>query len=87
MQEMMKMYGMSGMDASMFPADQTQILNSANNLVQYLLANPEGEHTEIICKQLYDLALLANRPLEPAQMTAFIARSNEIMSILTGKTE
>ena len=82
MQDMMKMYNMYGMDPDMFPADQTLILNSANVLVQYLLANPEGEYTELICKQLYDLAMLANRPLNPEEMTAFIARSNEIMTLL-----
>ena len=82
MQDMMKMYNMYGMDPNMFPADQTLILNSANVLVQYLLANPEGEYTELICRQLYDLAMLANRPLNPEEMTAFIARSNEIMALL-----
>jgi molecular chaperone HtpG len=82
MQDMMKMYNMYGMDPDMFPADQTLILNSANVLVQYLLANPEGEYTELICKQLYDLAMLANRPLNPEEMTAFFARSNEIMTLL-----
>nr|MCR5161875.1 molecular chaperone HtpG [Lachnospiraceae bacterium] len=82
MQDMMKMYNMYGMDPNMFPADQTLILNSANVLVQYILAHPEGEHTDLICRQLYDLAMLANRPLNPEEMTAFIARSNEIMALI-----
>ena len=33
-------------------------------------------------QRLYDLAMLANRPLNPEEMTAFIARSNEIMTLL-----
>jgi len=83
MQEMMKMYGMPGMDASMFGSDVTLILNANHPLVQYVLNNKEGEHTELFCKQLYDLALLGNKPLSPEEMTAFINRSNEIMMLLT----
>ena len=86
MQEMMEMYGMMGMDPSMFGAaaeSMTLILNANNNLVQYVLANPEGENTPLFCEQLFDLALLANKPLAPEQMSKFIARSNKIMSLLT----
>lgn len=83
MQEMMKMYGMAGMDPSMFGTDATLVLNANHPLVQYVLANKDGEHTTLFCKQLYDLALLGNKPLSPEEMTAFIARSNEIMMLLT----
>jgi len=83
MQEMMKMYGMSGMDASMFDAPQTLVLNANHELVKYLVEHSEGETTELICKQLYDLAMLSNKPLNPEEMTSFIARSNEIMMKLT----
>ena len=86
MQETMEMYGMIGMDPSMFGAaaeSMTLILNANNNLVQYVLANPEGENTPLFCEQLFDLALLANKPLAPEQMSKFIARSNKIMSLLT----
>ena len=86
MQEMMEMYGMMGMDPSMFGAaaeSMTLILNANNNLVQYVLANLEGENTPLFCEQLFDLALLANKPLAPEQMSKFIARSNKIMSLLT----
>ena len=81
MQEMMKMYGM-GMDPSMFGTDVTLVLNVNHPLVQYVLNNKEGEHTALFCKQLYDLALLGNKPLNPEEMTAFIQRSNEIMMLL-----
>ena len=57
-------------------------LNANNNLVKYVLDNPEGEKTPTICCQLYDLAVLANRPLSADAMTKFVARSNEILSIL-----
>ena len=82
MQEMMKMYGMMGMDPGMFGNDVTLVLNANHPLVQYVLSNAEGEHTTLFCKQLYDLALLGNKPLSPEEMTAFINRSNEIMMLL-----
>mgnify|MGYP000638835208 CR=1 FL=1 len=39
----------------------------------------------MICKQLYDLAMLAHKPLNPEEMTAFVQRSNEIMMLLTNR--
>ena len=83
MQDMLNMYGMMGMDPSMFGSDATLVLNVNHPLVQYVLNNKEGEHTALFCKQLYDLALLGNKPLNPEEMTAFINRSNEIMMLLT----
>ena len=83
MEEMMKMYGMGTMDTSMFGGQQTLILNADHPLVQYVVENKEGENVELICKQLYDLALLAHKPLSPQEMTAFVQRSNQIMMLLT----
>ena len=82
MQEMMRMYNMYGMDPSMFGTDVTLVLNANHPLVQYVLENKEGEHTPMFCQQLYDLAMLSNKPLNPEEMTAFINRSNEIMMLL-----
>ncbi len=82
MQEMMKMYGMMGMDPGMFGSDVTLVLNANHPLVQHVLKNKDGEHTELFCKQLYDLAMLSHKPLNPEEMTAFISRSNEIMMLL-----
>ena len=84
MQDMMKMYSMggNGMDMGMFGGGETLILNSANTLVQYILDNKEGEHVDLFCKQLYDLAMIAHKPLPAEEMTEFVARSNEIMMLL-----
>ena len=82
MQEMMKMYNMYGMDPSMFGTDVTLVLNANHLLVQYVLKNKDGEHVPMFCKQLFDLAMLSNKPLNPEEMTAFINRSNEIMMLL-----
>ena len=83
MVDMMKMYNMYGMDPSMFGGTgETLVLNANNKLVQYVMEHGEGENTAKICEQLYDLALLSHGSLSPDRMTAFIARSNEIMMTL-----
>ena len=86
MQDMMKMYNMYGMDPSMFGgAGETLVLNANNKLVQYVLNHGDGENTNKICEQLYDLALLAHGSLSPERMTGFVARTNEIMMMLAEK--
>ncbi len=82
MQEMMKMYGMAGMGMDM-GGESTLILNANHPLVKYVVGHKDGENTNLICKQLYDLAMLAHKPLNPDEMTAFVQRSNEIMMLLT----
>lgn len=82
MQDMMKMYAVNGMGGMGDFGGETLILNANHELVKYLVENKEGENTEIFCKQLYDLAMISHKPLEPAAMTEFIQRSNEIMQLL-----
>ena len=84
MQDMMKMYSANGMGGMELPdVGQTLVLNVNNDLVQYLLANKDGEHSDMFCKQLYDLAMISHQPLQADKMTEFINRSNEIMMLLT----
>ena len=85
MQDMMKMYAMQGMGGmDMFGKEgETLILNANHPLVQYVLEHQDGENVKMICEQLYDLALLQQAPLEPEAMTKFVARSNDIMMLLT----
>ena len=83
MQEMMRMYGMAGMDASMFGSEITLTLNANHPLVQFVAEHGDNENTPVICRQLYDMAMLAHKPLTPEEMTAFVQRSNEIMLLLT----
>lgn len=82
MQEMMKMYGMADMGMGM-GGETTLILNANHPLVQYVAEHKDSGNTGMICKQLYDLAMLAHKPLNPEEMTAFVQRSNEIMMLLT----
>ncbi len=84
MADMMKMYAMNGMSMGDFGAEgQTLILNANHPLVQYVMEHEDNDNTKMICEQLYDLARIQNAPLEADAMTRFIARSNEIMMVLT----
>ena len=83
MQDMMKMYAAPGMDPNMFGmGGETLVLNADNELVQYILNNKDNENVNDFCCQLYDLAMLSNKPLAPEEMTEFIKRSNKIMLLL-----
>ena len=86
MQDMMKMYSMNGLGGMDDFADegQTLILNANHPLVKKVMDSPEDEQSKLISEQLYDLAMLANKQLSPAEMTAFITRSNEIMMQVAG---
>ncbi len=83
MQDMMRMYAVNGMDMGFGQEGETLVLNASHPLVEYVLDHKEGDNVEMICEQLYDLALLQNAPLKPEAMTKFIARSNDIMLLLT----
>ena len=82
MQEMMRMYGMTGMDPSMFGGQETLVLNAKHPLVKYVLEHGDGENTPLFCEQLYDLAMISHKPLDPDSMTKFVNRSNQIMMLL-----
>ncbi len=83
MQQMMKVYGMTDMNPAMFESGITLTLNANNDLVKYVLNHKDDENTEMICKQLYDLALISHKQLSADEMTNFIKRSNDIMLLLT----
>lgn len=82
MQEMSAMFG--GMDVStMFPKEQTLVLNSSNTLVKELLKLKDNmdkkDDIQLISEHIYDLAMMSHQQLEPEAMTRFIERSNKIM--------
>ncbi len=87
MQDMLRTYAMYGMSPDSFKNQnrETLVLNANNELVQYILENPDTENTPVFCEQLYDLAKLMHAPLEAEQMTAFVARTNKIMQLLSQK--
>ncbi len=88
MQEMSKMFG-GGMGIMPFDSDETLVLNLNNPLVKTLTKIKDDESrtedVEMICGQLYDLAMLSHKPLETEQMTRFIERSNKLLERIAMK--
>ena len=78
-QEMMKMYGMGGMNMDAFKPNPTLVLNNNHPLIKYIAENKDAENTADVCRQVYDLALIANQPLSPDEMSRFIERSQTIL--------
>lgn len=87
MQDMMKQFSMSGMDPSMFPTNESLVLNKNHPLVQFTLEHvgDENETADLVAQQIYDLAMMSHKPLEADAMTAFIQRSNLIMEKMLDK--
>lgn len=78
--EMSRIYGQD----FKLPETHTLVLNAANPVVKGLL-NAEGneETRSLIAAQLYDLARMSTRPLEKEEVTAFLARSNKLLELLS----
>jgi len=74
-----------GVDFGAMPEaeEQTLVVNDNNALMRFLPSLNANEDNkadiELICRQVYDLAMLGHEPLEPEEMTEFIDRSNELL--------
>lgn len=81
MKEMQHMF--PGMEKEIGEPEETLILNENNNLVKNLISIKEDEskkeEIDIICKQIYDLALLGQQGFNEQKMADFIERSNMIL--------
>jgi molecular chaperone HtpG len=77
--EMSRFYGEMGFS---MPDDYTLILNRRSPTVVALSACADEARAELLARQLYDLAQLANAPLKPEDMTAFLARSQQVVALL-----
>lgn len=84
MQDMMRMYGIDTGSPDMLDNDATLIVNANHPLVQYITEHKRSKNSAVICKQLYDMARIANHPLSPEEMSAFVQRTNDIMMLLAG---
>lgn len=81
MQEMMKMYGGN---MNMGADDITVTLNSSNTTVKTLvklIENKEDncEKIDFLAAHIYDLALLAHKPMDAGAMSAFMERSAKLL--------
>jgi molecular chaperone HtpG len=82
MQEMSRMFGGKEM-SGMFPNEETLLVNRNHKLVSALVQNIDSSEKEedikLLVRQIYDLAMLTHKPLEPKAMTAFVQRSIQLM--------
>lgn len=66
--------------------DETLVLNKENKLVQFIMRLKEKaekkEDLDLVCHQVYDLALMSHKSLTSEEMTRFIDRSNIILEKL-----
>ena len=66
--------------------EKTLVINDRNPLIKKVLSlrddETKKEAVDVICNQIVDLALLANKELGAEELDLFIKRSNELMSIV-----
>lgn len=84
MEDMMKMYRMSGGEdggAFAMPLDETLVLNGRSPLVRALGDEAEsgGDRAEKTAKQIFTLALLSQRQLTASELRAFLDSSFEML--------
>lgn len=82
--DMMKMYG-GGMGS--MPVEETLVLNLSNPLIGKIANKITSEETpdelsKSLATQAYMLALVAQRPLEPDELSKFISQSSELFAKL-----
>ena len=82
---MSKFFGENNM-AHMFPSEQTLVLNKNNELIRSILKlkdkEDKKEDVDMMCRHIYDLAMMSHKQLEPEAMTKFIERSNRLLARL-----
>ena len=83
MEEMMKMYAMSGMSMGMgaFPTEATLTVNTASPLIKRL-GTMEGEKQEKTAAYLYELALLSQRKLTAEELQKFLSDSYSMLGMI-----
>lgn len=87
MQEMMKMYGGNmGLGGD----EITITLNSSNSAVKKLIKLAENkeensEKIDFLASHIYDMALLAHKPMDAASMSSFMERSARLLDEYAGK--
>lgn len=75
MNDMMKLYSLSGNTGADIPVDSTLILNSSCSLVRRLAEKPD----ESVARMIYSLALLALRPLKSEELGGFLSDSYDLI--------
>lgn len=87
MAEMQSQFAGMGMPMN-FEEEKTLVVNDNNAIIKKLIkleqseAEEKKETVNLLCKQIVDLALIANKDLSADQLGEFIKRSNEMMMLV-----
>ena len=81
MDDMMKMYRMAGNDdgGMNFPTEATLVVNAQSPLIKRLSAETDESKSKKIAKQIYTLALLAQRQLTADELQSFLTDSFDML--------
>ncbi|GAA0090304.1 molecular chaperone HtpG [Paraclostridium bifermentans] len=79
----------AGMDLGMsFEEEKTLVINDNSPIIKKLVSLKDDEskkdQIELICNQIVDVALLANKELDAKELDEFINRNNKLMNMLIG---
>jgi molecular chaperone HtpG len=97
MRRMQEMTALMQQQAMKFPDDRVLVINTSHPLIQKIAQisqgsivqgageSPSGELAKILCQHVYDLALMAQKGFDAEGMTAFVERSNQVLTKLTEK--
>jgi molecular chaperone HtpG len=92
MQEMTALFQQESVE---FPEDHVLMVNANHPLIQNLMGlsqgsilqadgtSPTGELAQMICRHVYDLALMAQKGFDAEGMKSFVQRSNQVLTALT----
>jgi len=87
LQEMSKMYG-GGFNFPMGDEQTTLVLNQSNSIIKSLYTLKDNlekkDDVQMICSHIYDLAIMAHKPMDADAMTRFIERSSDILARVIG---
>lgn len=79
----------AGMDLGMsFEEEKTLVINDNSPIIKKLVSLKDDEskkdQIELICNQIVDVALLANKELDAKELDEFISRNNKLMNMIIG---
>ncbi len=79
MSDIRKIYG--NMFGEAGDATETLIINTANSIIKKLPEYPE-EKRRLLCRHIFDIAVMSQRKLSAAELEGFVARSVQVMELL-----
>lgn len=95
LRRMRDMSAMMQQQTAQFPDEHILLVNTTHPLIQNLVSlseggilqadskSPSAELANLICHHVYDLALMAQKGFDAEGMTAFVERSNQVLTRLT----